>query len=217
MFERRARFWLSMCFVGTMLLLAGPALAVSTVYTLQHGNKHGFQFSGIHSAVCPDEFCMSGPELFDLDGTISGDLAVGDLTVTGSNISATALTNDFGLNAGDVWTLDILAGMILSDGSGSFDYRIHKAGEADYSVGTFLFAPIAFNPLANQLTDEVMGLWGQNFVGGQQTLQVVSTNPDRRLGIDIGALGAPAPEPSSMALFGVGALLLRGRIRRRSA
>ena len=167
------------------LLASITAKATPVEFVLQTGSQSGFTYSLIHT--CEHWNCMSGVATDWLSGTLEGHMdAEGRL-------------------------LD-LSGTIYSDRgtsfltTGYFDFTTGGDGGALHleGLGLFEFANMPMAGPANSFQNGELFAWGGITRGGQYVL-----------GMDIGGRVVPAvPEPSAALLFGIGAVVIGGRVRR---
>jgi hypothetical protein len=221
-------------FAIAALLLPSVSQAVAISYEIEMGSQGGFQFSYIHSASSGAErdgvrpigggadaddvlFKYSGAKLFELSGTITGDLTAGVLTLdSGIIVDAVGIGGDF---VGQDWTLTLNGGTLAQVGpgdlmEGTIDYVLSNDDGPESVSGTFYFFSEALAGPANTLTATQLGGWGNNWDN------VNGTEPSggglNSIGVDIRAQGTVIPEPTGFIVFAIGALVVGAgaRVRR---
>lgn len=215
----------SLAFVLIMAIV--PAIALSTPITYEIGpddpDVPGFGASFLHSAgthtgggyfANGNTMRISGMLTIDLDT----GAASGILTGPGSG------DMDFGKGDGE-WTLQITGGG-KTPGTPFFggiaellhlDYELFK-DSASQGTGSFYFADRDFNggsnPSPNTLSTSQLILWGNNWINttGDSTSKDGVAMP---LGIDLFGTPTPVPEPTTVALLGIGLVGFAGTAVRR--
>ncbi len=168
------------------LLASSSSTAIPVELILETGSKRGFTYSLIHT--CTHWSCMSGVATDWLSGTLEGHLdEEGRLTDLSGTIHS---------DQGTSWAA-----------TGFFDFTPGGVGGELLleGFGTFEFENRAMSGPANGFENGELFAWGGMSRGGQFVR-----------GIDIGGRVVPAvPEPSAALLFGLGALVIGGGVRRR--
>lgn len=184
------------CVMGTMCMAAPVSYVLDDNSTLHVATPPATTLGGI-------DWYTSGPTFGILDGTLTGDLSGGLLTLDPGTLQLDS----------PGWELQILGGQ-LTEGlaGGSIDYALSN-GHHVFESGTFYFGPYDFGG-PNFVSGERIDLWGQNFLGrGPEWL--CGKQDFLPLGLDIsGTAPTPTPEPATMAMLGLG-LGAAGLARRR--
>lgn len=192
--------------LASSLFLAGPAMGQLMTFEVRSMETDDFLTSYLHTADgCEEEgYYRCGDSSWEITGgSFSGDYDDSDKTLTGISGSLELADRE---------------GIPINDGrlGGSFDWYL----ETNEKYGTFYFVesgefgftgdgePNSFS------VDNGMGstlLWGQNFAADTSN----DDAPADGKGLDLYAEGHAVPEPSTLALFGLGLLGLGlGRARR---
>jgi hypothetical protein len=199
---RRTTAFLLAC--AACLLLASPAVAVPIVFQIESGVANGFGFSGLHDA--DDSSPMSGASLGSLSGTLTFDYDGADTY----SFLASSVTL-----ASAVYTFEITAGQLQSDGAGFLAFALTGAGPYAHTASIVYQggAPVccgADGP--NWVTPTALRLWGASNIAPSGGV----AGAPKRIGMDLGGSAAiPVPEPSSALLFGAGMVMLQGTRRGR--
>jgi hypothetical protein len=153
---------------------------------IENGKVPGFTYSLLHTCSTPS--CMSGSSLGWMSGTLHGDLVDGKLLNLSGVVDVSGATNAaFQVKGFFDFTPGGVGGELVFDGLGMFSFaNAPMSGPANSFDGTHLYA------------------WGG-----------IRSRDGYRMGMDIGGRVVPAvPEPSAALLFGLGSLVVCGRIRR---
>ena len=193
---------LAMAVAGTMIAGSASAIGTNTIETLRYQLKRdhvaGFGYSVLHDSN--DDTPMSGYHV----GWLSGDLIFDyDAAADHYSLIRSTVLSDGGID------FNIVGGELYGDGGGWFDYTLSGAPQFA-AAARIIFqggAAICCGPTGpNYIDDQDLRLWGASDVG----------EGNGRIGVDLGAISVPLPEPSSALLFMVGGLVLRRHATRRA-
>ena len=222
--KKTMRFGFKLLLLGLALVLPGRALATPVQLILENGREPGFGFSAFHAAdnscgtMHGAEWCMNGSWVqFGLEGTLDAELQA-DGTLTGIHGDITFATSNIPLDFQEMGldgSLRVLNGEIDlgGDGDSGSIASFLTFGDEEGELFTIYFADYHFSGRANSFDGETLRGWGNSWdaLAADGSADI----PDLQIGMDIGARVAPIPEPASLGLFSLGALLVGSAIRRK--